>query len=53
MTALIITLGFLAAMAVAMVVPGVLWSGAPDHRGEARPLHSVPLDGAQDDQLAA
>jgi hypothetical protein len=38
MTALIITLGFLAILAIAMVVPGALWAGAPDRRGEVRRL---------------
>lgn len=53
MTALIITLGFIASLAIAMVVPGVLWSGAPDRRGEVRRLHAVPPDTAGDDSLAA
>ena len=52
MTALIITLGFIAVLAIAMVVPGVLWSGAPDRRGEVRRLHAVPTD-PLDDDLAA
>jgi hypothetical protein len=53
MTALIVTLGFIASLAIAMVVPGVLWSGAPDRRGEVRRLHAVPTESTDDDSLAA
>ena len=53
MTALIITLGFLAVLAIAAMVPGVLWAGAPDRRGEVRELHSTPADPTGDDRLAA
>ena len=52
MTALIITLAFIALLALAAVVPGLLWSGAPDRRGEVRQLRPVPAT-SDNDRLAA
>ena len=53
MFALILTLGFIALLALAAVVPGLLWSGAPDRRGEVRRLHSVPESPDRDHRSAA
>ena len=52
MTVLLLTLGFIALMTTFAVVPGLLWSDAPDRRGEVRHLRTVRVDD-DDEQLAA